>query len=241
MLDWLRNDPREPPFVEVGDRRLPIVVRRLSRARRMTLRLSPRGDEVRISIPEWGRTAEALAFVRSRQDWLAAQLSRLPRADPVEPGGLIRFRGEALGIDHRPQLPRKPRLEDGLIVLGGPEHSVAARLKRWLESEARGLLAADLADYCERAGRPAAPLALSSARRRWGSCGPTGAIRINWRLVMAPDLVRRSVVAHEVAHLVHFDHSRAFHALLADLFEGEIRVANDWLRTQGRSLYLPFG
>jgi hypothetical protein len=36
---------------------------------------------------------------------------------------------------------------------------------------------------------------------------------------MAPDAVRRSVVAHEVAHLVHFDHSPAFHALLDALFE----------------------
>ena len=42
----------------------------------------------------------------------------------------------------------------------------------------------------------------------------TNRSRINWRLVMAPDPVRRSVVAHEVAHLVHFDHSPAFHALL---------------------------
>ena len=58
---------------------------------------------------------------------------------------------------------------------------------------------------------------------------------------MAPDFVRRSVVAHEVAHLVHFDHSPRFHALLDDLFEGSIEEANLWLKREGRKLYAAFG
>jgi predicted metal-dependent hydrolase len=107
--------------------------------------------------------------------------------------------------------------------------------------EARVMLGTDLLDYCARAQRPAPTLALSSARRRWGSCAPDGAIRINWRLIMAPDFVRRSVVAHEVAHLVHFDHSPRFHALLAELYEGDIDTANRWLKREGRTLYSLFG
>ena len=58
---------------------------------------------------------------------------------------------------------------------------------------------------------------------------------------MAPDEVRRSVVAHEVAHLVHFDHSPAFHALLARLHGPGLPAADRWLKSQGRSLYLHFG
>jgi len=82
---------------------------------------------------------------------------------------------------------------------------------------------------------------LSNARRRWGSCAADGAIRINWRLIMAPDFVRRSVVAHEVAHLVHFNHSPAFHACLKGLFDGDLAAADSWLKREGRSLYQPFG
>jgi predicted metal-dependent hydrolase len=241
VLDWLRKDPQEQPFVEVGDKQLPIVIRRLAPARRMTLRLSPDGREVRLSIPEWGRTAEAIAFVESRRDWLASQLCALPQAEPIAPGVTIAFRGEPVVISHDNQLPRKPQLQGGSIRLGGPPESIPSRLKRWLEGEARRLLTADLAQYCDRAGRPAPQVALSSARRRWGSCGPSGTIRINWRLVMAPNFVRRSVVAHEVAHLVHFNHSPDFHTLLGELFEGDTGVANDWLKREGRSLYLPFG
>jgi predicted metal-dependent hydrolase len=132
-------------------------------------------------------------------------------------------------------------LEDDTIRVGGPVETLPSRLRRWLEAEARAVLAADLADYCERVNLPAPGLSLSNARRRWGSCAPDGSIRINWRLIMAPDFVRRSVVAHEVAHLVHFDHSARFHALLGEIFEGDIAAANRWLKREGRSLYASFG
>src|SRR3546814_6359983 len=46
-----------------------------------------------------------------------------------------------------------------------------------------------------------------------GSCTSGGRIAYSWRLVMAPPWVRQSVVAHEVAHLVHLNHPPAFHAL----------------------------
>ena len=58
---------------------------------------------------------------------------------------------------------------------------------------------------------------------------------------MAPPFVRRSVVAHEVAHLVHFDHSPAFHAFLGDIYDGDVREADRWLRREGRALYRLFG
>ncbi|MEP1605564.1 MAG: M48 family metallopeptidase, partial [Marinomonas sp.] len=95
--------------------------------------------------------------------------------------------------------------------------------------------------YCAAAGLDAAPVKLSRAQRRWGSCSSKKALRINWRLIQAPDYVRRSVVAHEVTHLVHFDHSPAFHAMLGSLFEGNIHTADAWLKDKGRSLYASFG
>jgi predicted metal-dependent hydrolase len=241
VLDWLRRDPRTIPTLELDGRELPIIVRRLDRAKRMTMRLAPDGSEVRISIPKWGRTTEALQFARSRRAWLEAQVTALPPPATIGPGETIRFRGDPVLLRHDAAAKRRPVMQDGTLVVGGPATALEGRLRRWLENEARTLMACDLADYCALAAHPVPRLALSSARRRWGSCAIDGTIRLNWRLIMAPDLVRRSVVAHEVAHLSHFDHSPAFHACLADLFEGEVAAANDWLKREGRSLYQPFG
>jgi len=241
MLDWLRRDPLDSPTIVLSGRELPVVVRRLAHARRMTLRLGSDGSDVRLSIPRWARTQDALAFAATRIDWLERQLAALPPPVAVGPGAVVRYRGAALRIVHAAGHRRAPALDGDALLLGGQEQSVAGRVRRWLEGSARALCSDDLAHYCELIDRPAPALSLSSAKRRWGSCGPDGAIRINWRLVMAPDAVRRSVVAHEVAHLVHFDHGPRFHALLGDLFEGDVTEANLWLKREGRGLYAAFG
>lgn len=241
MIDWLRRAPEELPKVEVAGQFLPVVLKRLPQARRMTMRLAPDGSEIRVSLPRWARSAEAMGFVRSRAEWLERQLAAVRPVQEIGPGSALPFCGSELTIRHDPLAPRRPAIEGAGLVLGGPVESMAARLQRWLEGEARALMADDLAHYCALIGRAPPRLALARAQRRWGSCSREGTIRINWRLVMAPAEVRRSVVAHEVAHLVHFDHSPAFHTLLGDLFEGDIRAANKWLKSEGRSLYGWFG
>jgi len=241
VLDWLRRSPREEPSLELGGRSVPIEVRRLPHARRLTLRLAPDGSAVRVTIPRWAQTREAIDFARARADWLEAQLVRLPVAAPLVPGAAVLWRGSERTLLHAQGGARRVMLSEGAITLGGAAESLAPRLKRWMQAEARGMFAADLADYAPRAGVALPDLALTGAQRRWGSCSAKGTVRLNWRLAMAPDAVRRSVVAHEVTHLVHFDHSPRFHAMLAEIFEGDLDEANHWLRRHGRSLYTPLG
>ena len=239
MIDWLRR-PAEDPAIEVAGRLLPIAVRRHARAKRLTMRLAPDGSEVRVTLPKWCATRDALVFAHARAEWIERQLAEVPQARPPIPGGTVRYRGQELAIVWDAAHRRTPRLEGARLLVGGPAESLPARVQRWLEAEARALLAEDLAFYCARAGHRAPLLRLSRARRRWGSCSDRASIRINWRLVQAPDEVRRSVVAHEVAHLRHFDHSAAFHAELARLFEGDIAAADRWLKDHGRGLYAAF-
>jgi predicted metal-dependent hydrolase len=240
MIDWLRRGS-EAPAVTIGGRELPLAIRRHPRATRLTMRLAPDGSEVRITLPRWGRTSDAMVFASKRIDWLEQQLAAVPRADPPQPGGTVQYRGSQVVIAWEASAPRKAVLREGELTLGGPAETVPARVRRWLEGEALRLLGADLAHYCALAGATAPALRLSRAARRWGSCSGAGCIRINWRLVQAPDYVRRSVVAHEVAHLVHFDHSPAFRALLGELFEGDLKGADGWLKEHGRGLYAAFG
>lgn len=244
MIDWLRGASATRPLdpeIDLGGQRVPIVLKRLRSARRLTLRLAPDGSEVRITLPAWAEGREAIAFAHARTQWLADQLAKLPKRAAPMPGGEVRYRGHILQLQWDARASRRPAIEGDALRIGGPENGLEARLKRWLESEALGLAEADMRDYCAAAGLNPVPIGLTRAQRRWGSCSDMNRIRINWRLVQAPDFVRRSVVAHEVAHLVHFDHSSAFHTLLAQIFEGEIAAADCWLKEHGRRLYTSFG
>lgn len=220
---------------------LPLRIRRHPTARRMTLRLSPDGNEARATIPRWAPFKEAEVFARTRAEWLQSQRTALPRHAPVGPGTIIAWRGQPLQVEWHTKLPRRPAIVGEILQVGGPQDGITSRIRRWLEAEALDLSRADLTHFCANAAQPVPDIRLSRAQRRWGSCTSDGTVRINWRLVMAPDLVRRSVVAHEVAHLVHFDHSPAFHALLARIFDDDLHAANRWLKQHGRTLYAPFG
>ena len=239
MIDWLRAPVQ--PVVEVAGRALPVVARRHPTARRMVLRLAPDGGSVRITLPRGVPVREALRFAHDRAGWLEAQLARTaPPRCPFEEGA-IPLEGASVVLRHDEAAPRTPVLADGALTIGGPRDAAPARLRRWLRARALDYARADTAHYASRAGLPFPDVRLTEAKRRWGSCSTTGVIRLNWRLVMAPPAIRRSVAAHEVAHLLHMDHSPAFHATYARIHDGDGAAADRWLKAHGPSLYAPLG
>lgn len=58
----------------------------------------------------------------------------------------------------------------------------------------------------------------------------------SWRLAMAPSQVLDYVAAHEVAHLVHMDHSRDFWKLVTQICPGQ-DVPRRWLKQEGAALH----
>lgn len=239
MIDWLRAPAS--PEIEIAGRVLPIELRRMKRATRLTLRLAPDGNAVRITLPNWCASREALAFAHKRAQWLEQQLAKVPTPRGPLDTGTVLYRGQELTIDWSEHHPRRIALSNTGLRLGGARETMPRRLGRWLETEALRHFETDAAYYCSAAGLAEPAVRLTRARRRWGSCSSEGVLRLNWRLIQAPDQVRRSVVAHEVAHLVHFDHSPAFHSLLAKIYDDDLDAANAWLSANGRTLYAAFG
>jgi predicted metal-dependent hydrolase len=100
-----------------------------------------------------------------------------------------------------------------------------ARLRR----EAALVLPTRVAALAARHGLRPTHVGVGDQRTRWGSCSRTGAIRLNWRLVLMPAWVRDYVLVHELMHLRHLDHGPAFWRLVADACP-EWRDARAWLR-----------
>ena len=224
--------------IDLGGLSYPVDVRRSARAKSVILSADAVAGCVRLTMPPHVSERRALEFARSRSDWLRSCFADAPDPVPIENGTHIAFHGESHIISWSPDFFRKPERAAGQIRLGGPEEKVQERVIGWLKAEARKAYAGDLADYCSRAGEIVPRLSIGDARRRWGSCSGKRAIRLNWRLVMAPPMVRRSVVAHEVAHLRHMNHGREFYGLLDSIFEGDRKAADRWLKQHGRGLYM---
>ncbi|HEY6965122.1 MAG TPA: M48 family metallopeptidase, partial [Erythrobacter sp.] len=87
---------------------------------------------------------------------------------------------------------RDHRTADEIGGLHQPPVDADAVLVRARAPAALRLAEEDMRDYCAAAGLEPVPIGLTRAQRRWGSCSDKNRIRINWRLVQAPDFVRRS-------------------------------------------------
>ncbi len=206
-------------------------------ARRIKLAFDPASGRVRLTIPRRASEKKALAWAAGHGDWIAAQRAKLPQARPFVPGATVPFGDRTLTIVWREGASRIVRLVGDELQLSGPVETIGRRVESWLKREALKLLAEDTAHYASLAGVTVDRVAIGDARGRWGSCSSSGAIRYSWRLVLAPEAVRRATAAHEVAHRVHMDHSPAFHALVAKLYGSDPTPHRRWLKANGAALH----
>lgn len=82
--------------------------------------------------------------------------------------------------------------------------------KKILMKKARDFLPYRLEYYAKLYGYKYDKCRLTHANTRWGSCSSKKTISLNIGLMKLPEPLRDYVILHELAHLNHMDHSKAF-------------------------------
>ena len=216
---------------------LDFTVRRSERARSVRVRVEHDG-EVTVTLPRRARDRDAAAAVLELRPWIERRLAEVDaarRAIPRTPG-TVPFLGGELRLVEQPGRTRAHRRGD-LLLVPGPGAEQRPAIERWYRRAARAEAAARLDAAALALGVPYAKLTIREQRTRWGSCSATGAIAINWRLVLGPPELLDYVVWHEACHLVVLDHSRRFWSLLGRHLPG-YEAPRRWLRDNGAALQL---
>jgi len=78
---------------------------------------------------------------------------------------------------------------------------------------------------------------IKEQQQRWGSCTPNRQVLLNWRILLAPVSVVDYVLAHELVHLKHMNHSKEFWDTLGMLMSN-YEEKKEWLRMNGKTLYI---
>lgn len=233
----------EPPFIEAAheDALIRVAVLRSAAAKRVTLRVRAATRDAVVTAPRRVSMSFVRDFVQRHAAWIAARLGRLPQIVPFAPGATAPLRGEPHEIVHLPdargtvwRLEREGRAP-ALCVAGAREH-LARRVGDYLKREARRDLEAAVRRHADAIGKAPRRITLRDTTSRWGSCTAQGALNFSWRLILAPPFVLDYLAAHEVAHLVHLDHSDRFWALTERLAP-RTAEAEAWLKAQGASLH----
>ena len=209
--------------------------RRARHARRVSLRIDTRAGTVVVTLPPRAGKQAGLALLRTHSDWVTGKLAALPGKVAFEPGETVALHGVPHVIRAMPQARRGVWAEAGEIRVSGEPAFLARRVLDFLRAEAGRALAACAQGISATSDLRAKRLVIKDTSSRWGSCSSDGVVMFSWRLVMAPPEVQHYVVAHELAHLRHLDHSPHFWAQVALLTPYRVR-AEAWLGLHGPAL-----
>ena len=200
---------------------------RLIRTRRRSIGMEIDAEGLLVRAPRWVGIREVEAALHERAAWILKHLESWSRKRrdmlPVlwRSGETLMYRGAQLELALYPSRATTVRADLFHLTVTSPHvddpEAVSALVIGWLREEMLRLVAPQVACRAGRVGRIVHGIRISNARRTWGHCSHHGRIALNWRLVQLPPALADYVVAHEVAHLVEFNHSPRFWAIVEEL------------------------
>ncbi|WP_321326591.1 M48 family metallopeptidase [Thiomicrorhabdus sp.] len=252
-LKSLKNSvsPGLPDEYQFGDYSLPIVLS----ARRKSIAIKQKQGQLLLEVPKAIRPNQLSRILKANHQWLLRRIQQLSEftapAFSGQQGDVITFFGKTYlchwqldeGEKFSKSLPAKMHFCDdsqlAKIVFDGTldEHKKADICCQIIEltfkEKAHQYLLPKLDFYAQLMGVNYRSLTVKGYKSRWGSCYSDGRIQFNWRLLQAPEWVVDYVVVHELAHLIHANHSKAFWDLVEQHYP-KTNEAKKVLKTHGR-------
>ncbi len=137
----------------------------------------------------------------------------------------------------------KVQFRDGEFEMTAPTDSGAEErrlaIQKFFKREGAKYLRACSDFWAQKMNLQPMSVSIRGQTSRWGSCTSRGDINLNWKLLAVPPDVIDYVVIHELAHLIHMDHSPRFWNLVAEYFPDHKR-AKRWLREHEPELAVQF-
>jgi predicted metal-dependent hydrolase len=223
------------PYLLLEQRRIPVEIKRDSRASRLKLRIDRQASVVLV-LPLRASTKEALSFLKRELPWIAKKIQKIPEIIPFLPGNALPLLGTSHTIIHAPEERGLVWPEDGKIFVTGQIEHVPRRIKDWAKKAARSEITPRVLKYTKQLDVVHKGITLRDQKTRWGSCSSTGQLNFSWRLFLMPEYVLDYVVAHEVAHLRHMNHSVQFWGVVNDI-NPQVKAAKKWLTQYGADVH----
>jgi len=195
-------------------------VRESGRARRLSIRVFPRG-RVEIVVPKRTRPDDVRAFVEAHREWIDDARATFAAEHPPEPFALPTVVGlsgieKTFGVSYEPEpgghTVRFRKRGDKVVLSGrtSDEKLCVQALKRWLTSVAKTEYAPRLDSLSALTGHVYKKLHIRGQRTCWGSHSSSGTISLNYCLLFLDPDHLRYVMIHELCHARHMNHSRRF-------------------------------
>ena len=205
-------------------------------SRRLTLKIDEKERVPVLSIPRFCSQKQAVKFVNEHLDWIVKSLNKLPEVKYFADGVSFFLFGQEVTVEHHPEARRGVWIEENKLCVSGASEFIHRRVKDYIKKRAQDEFYIRSLALAQKIGQKLTGVSIKDTSSRWGSCSTLHHINYSWRIALAPDFVIDYLMAHEVSHLAHPDHSDAFWACVASLCP-EWSNGRIWLKRYGKTLY----
>ena len=223
------------PFSDISEH---LALKINPRAKRMALRVDVKKRQVNLVLPKRASMRDAYKFALEHKYWIREKIAEIPEAIPFEDGVTLSLLGESTKIiaayDKDLKKTSIELINNELLVSTNKENPTP-RIKRFIINLAKERLSALAHEKAEIAGKSIQKIDVKDTSSRWGSCSQDKKLCFSWRLIFAPYDAFDYVVAHEVAHLTHMDHSATFWNHCSDLCK-DYSKGKTWMKRHSGEL-----
>jgi len=190
--------------------------------RSISLRVLDDGS-VQITAPTGTSRKQIESFVSDQSQWIEKQKRKQLGREELETADSIYLFGKKYGkvTLYDPNIPIGFGANENDLVYNviNPETTVNSpeyikAIERFLKRTAESFILPKTKELTHTYKLSVGKITFRQQKTRWGSCSSEGNLNFNWRLVHFSPRAIEYVIAHELAHLTHHNHSRAFWRLV---------------------------
>jgi len=246
------GQPRSQVFkIQLHGHEVPV---RLLEERRPSSRVSISGGVITIKLSAWLSKTQKQEQVQSFMDWVKEKTVKRPELLKPKPsfrlyeeGSKIKQYNEEFLIHIQASKTEfaEVKVRSGELILLFPEQGTPRQKQRMASKLVARIMAIHFKEKVSNRlkelndlhfQKPLHRVTLKNNVSNWGSCSTKGNVNISTRLLFAPEMVIDYVFIHELAHLVHHDHSDRFWKLVEEKMPDYMQ-AEKWLKKHSEDCY----
>lgn len=193
-----------------------------SRIRSISLKILENGS-LQVTAPKGIGQSKVEEFIAAQSAWITKHQNKQMKREELETAESIYLFGKkynkvivydaklsiGFGVSEKNLVYNKINLDTNLT---SPEYTKA--LERFLKRTAEAFILPKTKLLVDNYALTIGRITFRQQKTRWGSCSTQGNLNFNWRLVHFSPKAIEYVIAHELAHLTHHNHSREFWSLV---------------------------
>lgn len=216
-----------------------VHVVRCATAKWVGLRVDPSRGKICLVIPKRASEKKAWKFAHENREWIEAKLAKMEKPVPFIDGAIIPIFGKdrTLRIIRHDKRTTEIDLSEKTLMVRTSREDPTNNIKQFLTKMLYDIVWPMACRKAEQIDKKVVSVTMRNTRARWGSCATDGRMMFCWRLIFAPMVIIDYIVAHEVTHLKHMDHSGRFWAQCHELSE-DMKHSVNWLDANGDRLLM---